>query len=504
MKLSAPFMKRGILFAFLCAFVVGTTAVTLVTASFLRPQAFRQFFFELKLPGWKLTGDQGKSNAEIVTQTNQAIVTIIAVRAVTNVTTSQANNTGSGGNAGSTGDGGSQSETTVQRGTGSGFFIDAAGFIVTNEHVIRNADRIRVRLADGREYKATVQGADAATDIALLKIDAGQLSALTLADSDALRVGDPVIAIGNPLEYEHSVTAGIVSAKGRKVYGEQPFEDFIQTDAAINRGNSGGPLLNKSGEVVGVNTVIRVDSRGISFAVPSNVVRRVVEQLRTTGAVARGYLGLRPETLTEEFREGLGLGNLQGVLVAYVSPDTPAARAGLQPYDVITTLNDRPLTHADDFFSFVASSQPQQQIVVSLVRAGQKMTMHVTLDRRPPDANERQNESRPAIQKTDLPLGFSVRELSPESVQASNKTGEEPRAQSGVIVSEIDPLGPAGEMRWLSGSLIVEANRQPVRNLEDFHKITANLRSGSALVLRVLDQAQRETRLVALRIGEGR
>src|SRR6185369_14765977 len=133
-------------------------------------------------------------------------------------------------------------------------------------------------------------------------------------------------------------------------------------------------------------------SRGISFAVPSNIVRRVVDQLRTTGVVSRGFLGLRPETLTQEFREGLGLGNLRGVLVAYVSPDTPAARAGLQPYDVITTLNDRPLSHADDFFSFVAGSQPQQQIIVGLVRAGQKMTMHVTLDRRPPDASERQNE----------------------------------------------------------------------------------------------------------------
>ena len=481
--------------------------MTLVTASFLRPQAFRRIFFDLKLPGWKLAGDEGKSNAEIVTQTNQAVVTIIAMRAVTNVSTSQTNSVGSGGNTGSTGDGGSPSETSVQRGTGTGFFIDAAGLIVTNEHVIRNADRIRVRLADGREYKATVQGADAATDIALLKVDAGKVSALVLADSDALRVGDSVIAIGNPLEYEHSVTAGIVSAKGRKVYGDQPFEDFIQTDAAINRGNSGGPLLNKSGEVVGVNTVIRVDSRGISFAVPSNVVRRVVEQLRATGMVARGYLGLRPETLTEEFREGLGLGSMQGVLVAYVSPDTPAARAGLQAYDVITNLDDRSLTHADDFFSFVANSQPQQQIIVGLVRAGQKITMQVTLDRRPPDANERQNESRPAIQKTDLPLGFSVRELSPEAVQAASrngKTGEEPHVQSGVVVSEIDPLGPAAEMRWLSGHVIIEANRQPVRNLEEFNKLTANLRAGSALVLRVMDPSQRETRLVALRVGEGR
>ncbi|MDQ3013781.1 MAG: trypsin-like peptidase domain-containing protein, partial [Acidobacteriota bacterium] len=273
-------------------------AVTLVTASFLRPQAVRQLFFELKLPSWKLAGDEGKSNAEIVTQTNQAVVTIIAMRAVTNVTASQTSNS-----AGSTGDGRSQSETSVQRGTGSGFFIDAAGFIITNEHVIRNADRIRVRLADGREYKATVQGADIATDIALLKIDAENLSVLALADSDVLRVGDPVIAIGNPLEYEHSVTAGIISAKGRKVYGEQPFEDFIQTDAAINRGNSGGALVNTNGELIGINSQILSPtggSIGIGFAIPSNMAKDVMGQLVKNGKVRRGQLGVQIQQVTSD------------------------------------------------------------------------------------------------------------------------------------------------------------------------------------------------------------
>ncbi|HEX9001018.1 MAG TPA: trypsin-like peptidase domain-containing protein, partial [Blastocatellia bacterium] len=282
-------MKRGILFAFLCAFVVGTTALTLVVAAFVRPQAFRQIFFESKLASWNLNGDDDKSNAEIVSQSNYAVVTVIAMRAVSNETNRAA-------------DSATPPDSNVQRGTGTGFVIEASGLIVTNEHVIRNADRIRVRLADGREYKALVQGSDPATDIALLKIEAAGLTTLAFADSDDIQVGDSVIAIGNPLEYEHSVTAGIVSALGRKVYGDQPFENFIQTDAAINRGNSGGPLLNKSGEVIGVNTVIRADSRGISFAVPSNTVKRVVEQLRAYGFVARGYLGLRPETLTQEFR----------------------------------------------------------------------------------------------------------------------------------------------------------------------------------------------------------
>ncbi len=378
--------------------------------------------------------------------------------------------------------------------------------MVTNEHVIRSADRIKVRLADGRERKAFVIGTDVATDVALLKIEADHLDIIPFGDSDAVRVGDPVIAIGNPLEYEHSVTAGIVSAKGRKVYGDQPFEDFIQTDAAINRGNSGGPLLNKAGEVIGVNTVIRVDSRGISFAVPSNVVKRVVEQLQTVGVVERGYLGLMPENLTPEFREGLGIGGLEGVLVGFVSPDRPAAKAGIQTYDVLTHFDKQPLRNSDDFYSAVANAQPAQEVEIALVRGGQPMTLRAKLDRRPPD--DRQLDSRQGnqtIQKTNLPLGFAVKEMSPESLQSANgNSGEVSQVKSGVVISDIDPLGPAAEMRWLPGYVIIEVNRQPVHNLEEFQKATANLRDGTALVLRIIQPNQKESRLVALRVGEGR
>lgn len=481
-------MKRGTLFAFLCAFTVGTLAVVLVVAAFTRPQSFRQLFFS---SSFNLSGEN-KPNAEIVSEANHAVVTVIAMRAVA----SEASRTNE-----------TIPDSSIQRGTGTGFIIDEAGLVVTNEHVIRNADRIRVRLADGRERKATVQGTDTATDIALLKIEAEDLSVLAFGDSDHVRVGDSVIAIGNPLEYEHSVTAGIVSAKGRKVYGDQPFEDFIQTDAAINRGNSGGPLLNKAGQVIGVNTVIRVDSRGISFAVPSNVVRRVVEQLRETGSVARGYLGLIPETLTQEFREGLGVGNVDGVLVAFVSPGNPAARAGIQPYDVLTQFDQIPLHDADDFYAAVANSQPYQDIPIQLLRAGQKLTLYAKLDRRPLD--DRQLESRPgnqAIQKTNLPLGFAVKELSPESLRSASRHGkdEEIHVKTGVVISDIDPLGPAAEMRWLPGHVILEVNRQPVRNMQDFQQLTANLRDGTALVLRVVQPNQKESRLVALRVGEGR
>lgn len=489
-------MKRGILFAFLCAFTIGTLAIVLVAAAFVRPQSFRQLLFTPKLSSWNLDRDE-RSNAEIVGEANLAVVTVVALRAVGDSSKTAASNT--------------QSDNSIQRGTGTGFIIDVSGLVVTNEHVIRSADRIKVRLADGRERKAFVIGTDVATDVALLKIEADHLDTIQFGDSDAVRVGDPVIAIGNPLEYEHSVTAGIVSAKGRKVYGDQPFEDFIQTDAAINRGNSGGPLLNKAGEVIGVNTVIRVDSRGISFAVPSNVVKRVVEQLQTVGVVERGYLGLMPENLTPEFREGLGIGNLEGVLVGFVSPDRPAAKAGIQAYDVLTHFNKQRLEDSNDFYSAVANGQPGQEVEIALIRNGQQMTLKAKLDRRPPD--DRQLDSRQGnqtIQKTNLPLGFAVKEFSPELLQASKDgTGKDGTAdaiqvKSGVMISDIDPLGPAAEMRWLPGNVIIEVNRQPVHNLEEFQKATANLRDGTALVLRIIQPSQKESRLVALRVGESR
>src|SRR5262249_45643327 len=278
-------MKRGLFFAFSCAIVVGASALALVIASFTKPGVFQSLLFGRRNSGWNLAfsgfgGNSGGSNADVVTEANTGVVTVVATRTIRADETTPATPAGE-----------PAPENRVQRGTGAGFIVDPEGLVVTNNHVIVNADRIRVKLHDGRTHVATVVGVDNATDLALLKIAADHLESLDLGDSDAVRVGDPVIAIGNPLEYERSVTAGIVSAKGRKVYEAEPFEDFIQTDAAINRGNSGGPLLNQRGQVIGVNTVIRSDGRGISFAVPSNVVKRVVAQLRAQGYVARGYLG---------------------------------------------------------------------------------------------------------------------------------------------------------------------------------------------------------------------
>ncbi len=489
--------KRGLFFAFLCAATVGVFALALIVASFARPGVFRSILFGRGSLGRGLaSSDFGGSNAEVVAKANPGVVTVLATRAIP---------AGEDAGAGET-----AQEGRVQRGTGAGFVVDPEGLIVTNQHVVANADRIRVKLHDGRTQAATVIGADNATDLALLQIAVNGLTPLQLGDSDALRVGDSVIAIGNPLEYERSVTAGIVSALGRKVYEAEPFENFIQTDAAINRGNSGGPLLNKRGEVIGVNTVIRSDGRGISFAVPSNVVKRVVAQLRAQGYVARGYLGLTPVSLTPELREGLGLGDLQGVVVADVSNDFPAERAGIRPYDVVTHFNGRTITQADDFFACVANSAPQQRVEITVVRGGQPMKFYPTLELRPIDVTANSPKVRPASDKrgqaggqnADLLLGFSVRENTPESLR-DLRIGKMPDGiVGGVIVSDVDPLGPAADSRLSTGYVILEANRRPIRCLEDFQKATSHLREGDILVIRFTSPNQRAIQFAAIKVGE--
>jgi serine protease Do len=487
-------MNRLIYSAFFSALLVGTMGMVLVAGAFYRPKTVNQMFFSGQFPGRHLVHNlTRKSNVEIVNQSSQSVVIVIATRATRSQQTSQTNDLTA------------LPENNVLRGTGTGFIIDREGYIVTNEHVIKEADRIRVKLADGREYRASVKGVDLGTDLALLKIEAEGLTSLPLGDSKAVQVGDPVIAIGNPLEYEYSVTAGIVSAKDRKIYPEKPYLDFIQTDAAINRGNSGGPLLNQRGEVIAVNTVIRVDGRGISFAVPSNLVKQVIGQLRAYGFVARGFLGLTPANITAEYREGLGLGDVQGILVTEVSQDKPADRAGIKTYDVITYFDGRRVTRTDEFFGYVANTPPQQKVELIVMRSGQQLKLHATLATRD---EERPVGLRPAAQKSGLLLGFSVRENTPETLRESRAGQQLPKKEEeglvGVVVSEIDPLGPAADSSLSVGMVIVEANRHPIAKLEDFNKVTSQLNNGGALVLRLKSPSQNDLRLVAIRVGESR
>lgn len=485
-------MKRGFFYALLSAVAVGGLALGLVLAAFWHPRQAQRLLFPSTQRTWFFAE---RSNAEIVGQSNQAVVTVIATRAPRQTNASYAEalipQQHNAPNA--------SGEPNVQRGTGTGFIIDREGFIVTNDHVIRGADRIRVRLTDGRELRALVHGSDAATDLALLKIEAENLSVLTLGDSDEMRVGDSVIAIGNPLDYEHSVTAGIISAKGRKVYNNEPFEDFIQTDAAINRGNSGGPLLNQNGEVIGVNTVIRVDGSGISFAVPSNIVKRVIGQLRLNRAVTRGYLGLTPTDLTPEFREGLALGELPGILVADVVPEKPGARAGLEVYDVITHFDGRPLRNADEFYHLVANTAPPREVVLQVWRAGQTLQLKAQLEERAREANEITTAQPATLAKAEPSIGFTVVEVLPDAATLSDKPASE--NVSKVVITEIDPLGPAADSGLVKGQIILEANRQPIRKLEDFNRVLTTLHDGSVLILRVSTPQQRLIRLVAVRMA---
>lgn len=272
------------------------------------------------------------------------------------------------------------------RGQGSGVIIDEQGYVITNYHVIRGATRVDVELSDGRTIRgAEIVGADPLTDIAVLKIPADGLTAAQWGQSDQLEVGDPVLAIGSPFGLDQTVTAGIISAKGRRaVVEEVRYQDFIQTDAALNPGNSGGPLVDMNGKVVGINTAILGQTyQGISFAIPSNMAREVYERLRTTGSVERGWLGVAMQELDETLARRLGLESLEGALVAGVVPDSPAARAGIEPGDVIVRFNGERITSPADLALAVARSRIGAKATVELIRDGRTVAKTVTVGRRP-------------------------------------------------------------------------------------------------------------------------
>ncbi|RMF88069.1 MAG: Do family serine endopeptidase [Nitrospinota bacterium] len=278
---------------------------------------------------------------------------------------------------------GLQRPPAFRQSLGSGFIIDPAGYIVTNNHVIANARTIGVRLADGREFNASVLGTDPQTDLALLRIKAeGDLPAVPLGDSEATQVGDWVIAIGNPFGLGQTVTTGIISAKGR-VIGAGPYDDFLQTDAAINPGNSGGPLFNLNGEVIGINTAIVASGQGIGFAIPSQLAKTVIAQLKSRGRVVRGWLGVYVQPLTPPLAQSLGLEKLQGALVADVVAGGPAAEAGVQPGDVIVALGGQPVQTATDLPRLVAEAPVGKAVPVKLIRRGKTRSVAVTIGERP-------------------------------------------------------------------------------------------------------------------------
>ncbi|MEW6733254.1 MAG: trypsin-like peptidase domain-containing protein [Acidobacteriota bacterium] len=372
------------------------------------------------------------------------------------------------------------------RGIGTGCIIDQAGYIVTNQHVIDQADQIRVRLIDDTELPAQLIGSDKITDIALLKIEPPTaLVVLPIGDSQQLRVGEPVVAIGNPYSYDRSVTTGIVSAKGRKVFNTL-YENYIQTDAAINVGNSGGPLLNMAGELIGINTVVRADANGISFAIPSNQVKHIVTQLKRVGRVVRGFLGVQPDTINNEVRDALGLPSTAGALVTYVTADSAAAKAGLEVYDVIVKFNAQPVIDKDTLYHLIAETPPGQDVEIEFIRNGAHRRVLAQLTEREDLKVSTSLPKQKNIKKTSLGrTGFSVQDKS-FATERVLRVGGNPDKLSGVVIAEIDPLSSAAEAGLQRGFIITEINRTPIKSVTDFEQMINNTKDGEVVLLRVL------------------
>jgi serine protease Do len=368
------------------------------------------------------------------------------------------------------------------QGSGSGFIIDAAGFILTNFHVIEHADRITVTLADGRALKGDVVGADPAIDVALIRVSgAGPLPEAPLGNSDELRVGEWVCAIGNPLGYVHSVTVGVVSFVGRKLF-DASLDDYIQTDAAINFGNSGGPLINARGEVIGINSAISSRATSIGFAVPINQAVAIIPQLKARGRVSRGFVGLMLTDITPDLQRSLNLSVSRGALVQDVRGDSPAESAGLQPYDIILGVDGRAISTNDELIREISGRQPGTLARLDLMRDGRRQTSQVKLTERPADgtqATDRGVGGRPAGPAPQLEpaLGLTVRDLDPGFARRM----EIPVAVQGVVVMRVDPAGAAFVPAMRRGFVITEINRQPVRSTADFARIISAARSGDAL-----------------------
>jgi serine protease Do len=346
-----------------------------------------------------------------------------------------------------------------QQSLGSGFIIDKEGFIVTNNHVIDEADEIKVRLADEKEYDAKVIGRDPKTDLALIKIEGVKdLQPLPLGDSDKLKVGTWVVAIGSPFGLEQTVTAGIVSAK-KRVIGAGPYDDFIQTDASINPGNSGGPLLDLQGRVVGINTAIVASGQGIGFAIPIDMVKTIVAQLKDKGEVTRGWLGVGIQDLTPELAEYYGLVARKGVVVTQVFDGDPAAKAGVQKNDVIIALDGQPVSTGRELSAIVANRAVGDKTKITLLRGGKEMTVTATVAKR-----EDEKMSAGAQQKESDALGLQVAELSAERAQQFGLDKDE----KGVLVVDVENGSRADKAGIRVGDLIKGINRKKVENFKDY------------------------------------
>jgi len=383
------------------------------------------------------------------------------------------------------GPGGPPEEEHRRQGLGSGVIVSADGYILTNNHVIAGADQIRVRTLENKTYDAKVIGTDSQTDIAVIKIDAKDLHPVKVGDSDQLRVGEIVLAVGSPMSANlaHTVTQGIVSAKGRSNVGLADYEDFIQTDAAVNPGNSGGALVNLDGELVGINTAIVSRSggfQGISFAVPINMGTSVQKALIESGRVVRGWLGVLIQDISEDIAKAMSLPSTSGVLVADITEGGPAEKIGLRAGDVILDIDGETVNSGTQLRNRIASTAPGTEVKLRLWRDGKELEIQAKLESLPTEG-ETVAEVDVADQLKDR-LGFSVSELSP---QVRSRLGLSANT-SGVVVAEVERGTAAFQAGVRPEDVIVSVNRRPVTNIASFQELVGNLRKGQSILLQVV------------------
>jgi serine protease Do len=369
------------------------------------------------------------------------------------------------------------------RSLGSGVIVSTDGYILTNNHVVARAQKLTVMLSDNNKYDARVIGTDPQSDVAVLKIDADGLAAAVLGNSDDVKVGQWVIAVGNPFQLMHTVTAGIISAKGRSQLGLADYEDFIQTDAAINPGNSGGALADLDGRVIGINTAINSPSGGsvgIGFAIPINMAKNVMETLITEGRVARGYMGILPQDIDDNLEAALQLKSTKGSLVGDVTAGGPADKAGIKRGDVITALDGRDIEDSNDLRNVVAQAKPQSHVKVTLIRDGKEKDVTIVLGERPSSQGETGPGAAPEKERSVEKLGLSLQDLTPDIASQLGYQNER-----GVLVTAVVG-GSAAEAAGLQrGDLIQEVARVEVGSIREFEKEVGNLASGESVALLV-------------------
>jgi serine protease Do len=378
---------------------------------------------------------------------------------------------------------GPRSQSQKLQSLGSGVIIDSEGYILTNNHVVEDVDEIQVKTLDGKTYQAKVIGTDQQTDVALIKIEPETtLTAIPFGNSDQIEVGDWVMAIGNPFGFDHTVTVGVVSAKGRSFVMPQeelPYQDFIQTDASINPGNSGGPLLDVAGRLIGINTVIASrtgQSAGIGFAIPVNMINDVLYDLKDKGSVTRGWLGISIQTITDELKDAMKLTTTQGAIVSEIMKDSPASEGGLETGDVITHFDGVEIKDSAHLSRTVAHTAVDKDVKVKVLRKGKEKTLTIKIGKKPEDIKNMKNSAG-----VSLNLGMTVTDITPElSRQMGLKDVE------GVVVSNIDAGGAADRAGLIRGDIILEVNQTKIKSIKEYRAIVEKLESGKSAVLYIL------------------